>query len=330
MDRILYYPYINLPKTDWTVRTLLYYDNIGSIVPQEYFYSPERHYEPFMLELVQSELVIPIDPIRSLDNPWDISRPFLQFIENNQGRLSKKKENFSLGRQSKIHIDKFSGSRIHADKFDGEIFYQLEHMGLARRGDNNWYMVEKYTADHLMKFLATIISSKLEMQPTTDSYRKRYLNPETTVETHKRETILSNLIPFPEEIDLKKIRKFKDRHLDLLKAFKNRVEQLVLDESLVEGTELFKLKVEELVLRKNELTAKMNESQISNIILGSVCGVIGAYQGLAAADTVGAFFGAMPGFASAIHSALKIEKAENIFDQSGLKYLALVDKRIRI
>ncbi len=39
--------------------------------------------------------------------------------------------------------------------------------------------------------------------------------------------------------------------------------------------------------------------------------------------------GGLPGFASAVHAVLKIEKAENIFDKSGLKYLALIDKRSR-
>ena len=329
MDKILYYPYINLPRTDWTVRTLLYYDSISSIVPQDYFYSPEKKYSPFMLDLVRSELVIPIDPIQTLDNPWEVSKPFIQFLEDNQSSLAEKRRNFNMGKREEMSRYKFSGSRIHTDKFDGEIFYILEKMGLAKRQDNSWYMVEASIADYLMKFLATVISTKLELQPTTDRFEKEYFAPSETVQKTKRETILTNLIPFPEEIDFEKIRKFKDRHLDLLKAFKNRVEQLVLDETLIEGTELFNLKVEELVIRKDELSAKMNESQIKNIILGSVFGIIGAYQGLASADTIGAFIGGLPGFASAIHSALKIEKAENVFDQSGLKYLALVDKRIR-
>jgi len=40
-------------------------------------------------------------------------------------------------------------------------------------------------------------------------------------------------------------------------------------------------------------------------------------------------FGGLPGFMYADHSALKIEKAENVFDQSRMKYLALTDKRFR-
>jgi len=166
------------------------------------------------------------------------------------------------------------------------------------------------------------------MQPTTDSYRKRYSAYPDTLQRKKRETILTELIPFPEDIDLKKIQKFKNKHLDLLKTFKNKVEQIVLDETLIEGTELFNLKLTELTLRKEELSAKMNESQIKSIIFGSACGIIGAYPGLTSAETTGAFIGAFAGFANAVHSALKIEKAEKVFDQSGLKYLALVDKRL--
>lgn len=74
----------------------------------------------------------------------------------------------------------------------------------------------------------------------------------------------------------------------------------------------------------------MNESQFNNIFFGSVCGIIGAAQGFASTENnVGAIIGAFPGFASAIHSALKIEKAENVFDQTGMKYLALVDRQLR-
>lgn len=72
----------------------------------------------------------------------------------------------------------------------------------------------------------------------------------------------------------------------------------------------------------------MNESQIKNLFFGSVCGVVGAFQGLQAAVTTGAVIGAIPGFASAIYSALMIKCPEKIFDQSGMKYLALIDKNI--
>ena len=67
MNNLLYYPYINLPNTDWAIRALLYYDNISSIVPTQYFYEPEQ-YEPFMREVIQNELIHPINPMRLCQN----------------------------------------------------------------------------------------------------------------------------------------------------------------------------------------------------------------------------------------------------------------------
>ena len=145
----------------------------------------------------------------------------------------------------------------------------------------------------------------------------------------KREVILRELIPFPSELDLGKFHRFKEKYNELLTTFKNKVEQIVLDDTIEKGSELFNNKVEDLKLRKDELSAKMNESKVGSIIFGSICGIIGAIQGLSTAETPGAIIGGLPGFASAIYSAIKIEKAEDIFDQSGMKYLALVDKRLR-
>lgn len=331
MESILYFPYINLPQTAWTLRTLLYYDTVGSIVPQEYFFHPEKHYDPFMLELVRNELVIPIDPMRILDTPKSIAIPFISFLESNRGYFNRRRLYFHQGgNYHKIHIDKFSGTRIYADKFDKEIFYQLRQLGLARQDvdNHNLYLVENYTAAHLMKFLASLISTKLNMQATTDNLNSTYF-PVKSFYYNKRMKILERLIPFPEEINLTKLRKFKDLNFDLLKIFKNRIEQIVLDENLVENSELFNIKVEELIFYKNELSDRMNQSQIKNIFWGSVCGIFGAYQGLATANTFGAFVGGLPGFANAIYSALRIENPENIYDQTGIKYLALLDKKIR-
>ena len=68
----------------------------------------------------------------------------------------------------------------------------------------------------------------------------------------------------------------------------------------------------------------MNESHIGDIIFGTICGTISAGIGLLASPVLGIL-----NLLNAIQSACKIEKPENIIDQTGLKYLALVDKRLR-
>lgn len=329
MENLLYYPYINVPRTDWTLRTLLYYDTIGSIVPQEYFYNPKRHYDSFMLELVQSELVLPIDPLRALNNPWEISRPLLRFFRSPEFDELQGQLNFENGRFNRINRQKFEGvgARIHSEKFDGEIFYQLEHMGLARRMEGNWYSVESTTASYLMTFLATIIGTKLEMRPTTDILKQNQ-DENIAYNEIKRDIILKELIPFPQNIDIKKLRKFKDKYTELLKSFKNKIELIVLNPTIDTNSALFKESIKELEIRRDELSAKMGENKFGDIFFGTICGVAGALIGLAASSTIGAVIYGLPGFANAIHSALQLEKPENIFDQSGMKYLALIDRKL--
>lgn len=329
MNNLLYYPYINIPRTDWALRTLMYYDNIGSIVPQEYFYNPEQNYDPFMLELVRNQLVTPINPIDVFENPWQVTRPFIQMIEQNADQLRQYRLNFRIGNRGLIHGDKFEGSQIHADKFDENVFNNLQDLGLAEKGEGRWYFVEKKTANSLMKFLATIIGAKTQRLPTTDCIKPFYNRTTFHNADRKRETILTNLIPFPEDINLDKLTRFKEKHSLLLSAFRTKIELIALDPNIIEGTPLFYHHMSELIQRKEELVAKMSESRFNSILYGTVCGLIGAGVGIAAASSLWAFVGAIPGFANAVHSALKIERAENVFDQSGLKYLALADKRLK-
>jgi hypothetical protein len=341
MENLLYYPYINIPRTDWTIRTLLYYNQIGSIVPQDYFYKPER-YDQFMLELVRNELVIAINPLDVLDRPREISKAFIDYINEKDFKLTMRRSSFKNRRTGRINENKLNlnGTKIHANKFDKEIFYQLEHSGLAKREDHEWYIVEQRTAIDLMSFLASIIGGKLDYLPATDVQIRKIPFTNSTKKIYKtrrkenlrREIILRELIPFPKQIDLLQLRRFKDKHFDLLNKFKNKIELIALDNNLDEDSVLFKETIKELDYRREELSAKMNESKFGDIILGTVCGVSGAVIGLASTGTPGAIvasLAALPSFVNAIHSALKIERVENINDQTGMKYLALIDKKIR-
>lgn len=328
MNDILYYPYINIPRTDWALRTLLYYDTIGSIVPTEYFDNPRNNYDPFMLKLVQSELVIPIDPMRSLINPGQFSEVFRNHLQKYETSFRKKAQN-RADRAVRLNSQKFSGVNLHGEKFDSEILYSLQQLGLAERQYGNWYKVEQSVASLLMKSLAAVLSKDMEMLPTTDQIEISAFMFQKSEIVKKRNTILKELIPFPENIDFEKLRVFKDKHRDLLNAFKNRIELITLDQNIKQESEHFTELIRELNLRKEELSAKMNESQLGDIVFGTVCGLISAGQGfVVAGNNLTGLLGGLPGFATAVHSATKIEKPENIFDQTGLKYLALMDRKL--
>jgi hypothetical protein len=190
-------------------------------------------------------------------------------------------------------------------------------------------MVEKTTAAYLMKYLTLILSKKLKMTPATDRYKKKLELQNSRLQRKKRDIILDRLIPFPREIHLDKVLNFKEKNKKDLRIFRNKIEQLVLDDSVQIDTELFNSRIEEMSLRRDELAEKMKQSKFSQIIFGTVCGIAGAATGLTTAETVGAIVGGLPGFANAVYAGLQIEKAEKSFDQSGMKYLALIDKRLR-
>lgn len=329
MNHVLYYPYINVPRTKWTLRALTYYDTIGSIVPQEFIWEPERYYEPFMLTLVREGFVVPIDPINALERPWEIGGPFLELVQSDEFALEQKRNAFRDGNWGGMHQDKFVGHRIHADKFVDSLYYSLDQIGLAKRRDGNWYDVEKTTAGLLMEYLASVLSVKLDRRATTDKIPTgRFGNKSLARENQRRKIVLKNLIPFPREIDFGKLLDFKLKHQNLLAAFRTEVEDIVLDISIDEGSELFNNRIQRLKLRKNELSDRMNESKIKDLILGSVCGIVGAGIGILTAGNGWGALGALPGFINAVHSALKIETPEKVPDQSGMKYLALMDKRL--
>lgn len=334
MENLLYYPYINIPKSDWTNRTLLYYETVSCIVPHRYNERPKL-YEDHMLELVKENLVIPISPQEIISDPWRTTKPFIKYVESKDFDLKRRQNRFQNGQHGKIHRDKFKpeGPQIHIDKFDKEVFYRLEQAGLAKKNDDEWYDVEQATANELMTYISTIIAKKLDCRPMSDklgSHRpfskiSKKDFKELKIQQTKRQVILNDIIPFPEEIDYKKLRRFKEKHSDLLEAFRNRVELLVLDSNLEIESDLFNEKVKELILRKKELSTKMNENQFGKVFFGSICGAASAIISFA---TGFGMLGA-PAFANAIHSALQIETPESLFDQTGLKYMALMDRRIR-
>ena len=345
-DSLLYFPYVNLPATDWTVRALLYYNKVGSIVPIDFFHEPESNYEPFMLELVRQELVIPINPIDRLERPSELNKPFLDFINSDGYRIDEKRTSF-LREKSFIwekplkpedaivygQTYELQPARVNSQKFNDELMYSITQLGLAKQSTNNWYFIEKVTANYLMAYLASVLGEKLKMLPATDrqfsfNFLKQFREVKSEV-NEKRDRILKDLIPMPTKINLKQIQKFKEKNIDNLNRFKNIVEQIALN-PIYDNDKLLDEKVRELNFEKEALTARMKETKFGPIFFGTVCGVFGAIQGIAQASTTGAVIGGLPGFATAIYSALKIEKAENMFDQTGLKYLSLVDKRLRL
>jgi hypothetical protein len=59
-SRVLYFPLINVPQNAWFARVLLYWDEVGAIVPNEVM--RRQGVTPYMKELIHEGLVSPTDP----------------------------------------------------------------------------------------------------------------------------------------------------------------------------------------------------------------------------------------------------------------------------
>ncbi|WP_288882965.1 kinase [Pedobacter panaciterrae] len=319
------------------MRSLLYYDTISSIVPDDYFHGSQNHYEPFMFELVREHLVIPLNPIEQLTDPFSLVEPFMEFINSHYYNIEKRRYFFTKQIDGYIlNNQKFSPSNINGLKFNHNLLYNLEQLGLARRTDGHWYHVENYTAGYLMSYLSNILATKLSLLPITDRplnlpFKMNYNKPQHTNEARiRREKVLMGVMPYPMDIDLSKLMRLKERHNNELIALRTIVEQIALD-SRYDNDELLNERIRELNYNKEQLSARFQENRLGKILFSNVFGLAGAVYGLSQIESkLGAVIGGSLVFANAVHSALQIEDPTKIYDPSGMKYLALADSRLKI
>jgi hypothetical protein len=332
MSSILYYPFINVPKTDWTLRTLLYYDNVYSIVPSAYREEPEK-FETGMLELVKEELVIAVDPKDALKHYYNLEDPFIAFLKQHEKKLAKNQKLFKNQLKEIHHMSELYGAKIHVGKFNESVFRALVDMGLAKRqlSDPYWYWVEENTANLLMKYLAQLMSLYLDLLPVTDSLnkplsiRKKQGASPYVLRKHrsKREAILKELIPFAEQISIPNLRRFKDDYRSLLEPFRNQVELIVLDDALEEDSPLLQQRVRELLIHKEELVRRLEERHF-RVGFGSACGFAGAAMTVVGENNGLAMGAAVLSLIAAATDLWNRENPNHIVDPKGMKYLALL------
>jgi hypothetical protein len=119
---------------------------------------------------------------------------------------------------------------------------------------------------------------------------------------------------------------FKEKNHALLDTFRNRIEQLTFIEI---PEELREHQINELIGYKNELVGRMKEKRLGQLFYGGVCGIFATSVDITYANDTLSRMGAFAGFLSAIQAGREIirNRPENMLDQSGMKYLALLERR---
>lgn len=278
-NKVLYFPYINVPNNEWFTQILLYWDEVGAIVPQDYIHAPEK-LDRHMVEFVQAGLVKQIIPeMYRMEAGRNFSRSFIDLIEKYE--LNRKARNSRFG--------PIYSSRIHIDKFGYEISRYLVEEKLAKEENYPWYRVESTTAGLFMSYLAAFLgnSDELNMQPITDdittfaTFSEEYavgdFNHNFSIDRMRIE-VLEEILPVPSYInDVSSIAQFKERYGDLLPNFRKKVESKINEISFIENRgesefllTQFKQSVSEEI---EELVAKMKEKNWNRIVFGTVCGI---------------------------------------------------------
>lgn len=320
----LFFPYIALPNEAWTVKSLLYWDKLSSIVPLEYLDRPEKMSE-FMRVLLYEGLVEPVMPGQYIRQIARFDDHFIQFIER---RLQRSRRGNALSsRMTRIHIEKLS----HIPDF-------LESEGLAKRVDWQWYEVESTTANLFMAYLAACLGAipEVDATPVTNQITvAQYLQPQFRhVGRHParkqaaRDVVLSQLLPTPAgPVDVVKLLHFKQRHGRLLQRFRaaieahcTRIAALPDASDRIEANEAFLQECEQSIA---EIEEAMRPS-LGKVVLGAIAPIFGAglsVQALNHGEVVGHVgFGLT--LANAIYTAITTIRGPEAIRHRPLAYVA--------
>ena len=194
-NNALYFPYISIPNTAWTLRTLLYWDRLSSIVPIEIANRPEE-LDGFMRELIDAGLVTMITPAAHLHRVGEFEETFSALLDRKlkaRGRV----------RRASDHVGKV---HIHVEKL-GRIPEILVERGVAQPADGSWYSVDEPIANLFMAYLAVCLGGLPEVDAAPVTHRWEFarlfgngirpLRAKKPEHQSAREEIIKCLLPIP-------------------------------------------------------------------------------------------------------------------------------------
>lgn len=324
----LYFPQITVPDDAWTIKALLYWDKLSSIVPLDQLI-PLDQLTPRMQKLEDAGLVEPLIPSHFVHQIKEFDERFIELIEH---RLKNQPPSIRFDGNAT------SMTPIHAEKL-GDIPGYLVDVGLARQGRWPWYEVETRTANLFMSYLAVCLAAlpDVDATPVTDStlIASTMLPPSDRkgrreVHAHKaREVVLRELLPVPKgPVDIDRLVRFKRQHGHLLPDLRRKVEahctyvaSLAGPSDRIEANEAF---IRDIRQQVAEIEAAMRPS-LGPVVLGSLLPLLGAGLSWSATDpgAPAAYAGAATSFASAAYMAIaSVRGPRKAVSSRPLAYLA--------
>lgn len=277
-NNALYFPYIDFPKNDWCLQTLLYWDKLSSITPYDHVFNPEK-LTPFTRDLLSAELVEQVIPGHYIYFIPNFVEPFLQYVDS---VLHNSKDKARLTDTIPIHVEKM-----------GEIGDELVSRKLARKANYPWYEVENWVGYSFMSYLSTTLGklSEINADPVTDETPSFYINQQIQPASHRltstdkaRMVILDNILPKPEVFpSISQLLEFKANNRQQLTEFRNQIEAFCIELSQIQNQEVRSEKLARFIHDSQENTNQIAERMRSiwkSITFTSLIPIIGTTTNL--------------------------------------------------
>jgi hypothetical protein len=285
-QKVIYFPRISPPDNEWFTRVLLYWDEVGTIVPMN---GRERVLNDHARRLIDAGLVTPIAPAPHIHAIPRFSEAFLELVSRDDLVRPAPAADAEPARLTKIHMQKFGEDLAEA----------LIAQGLARTPDDptlyGWLDVEQRTAHLFMTYLASVLGhlKEIDMAPVTDveAHLKLLAGPAPNAELAEQAAlkiaVLSRALPAPSGgVTPEEIAEFKRDHAEQLVDFRIEVTRRALEATAAAPAarqELAETYGAELGRMADELAASMERRRWPRIGRGALAGLGGA---LATADAV--------------------------------------------
>lgn len=227
-NKILYYPKIVIPDGLWLRQALLYWDQIGSIVPSEL--DQEDHTILGLQRLYKLGIFHSYNPEDFIFGEQKLRTEFeREFIALSRNPVFWKR----LPPPEARRFD----SKIHIAKITGALSEYIQSTGLAvqRNRDDHWYQFERSAALLYMSLLAKYMADSAEEMtiPGTDFGLFRDLIFQTEKPNFSApcfELTLQDILPVPsQDTPLEKIIEFKSKRIDELISFREIIWRIQKD-----------------------------------------------------------------------------------------------------
>lgn len=157
-NQALFYPYIDIQDDQWLKTSLLYWDEIRTIVPE----SIQNPYQSNTTEaLYDMDLLTPIRVSSNMDEIENLSESVLTYLSTNEGAriVASNGQQSSIIHSEKLPYQLSDFTRIHPEKLPYRIRKELRDV-FSDVDQNGWLRVNSGFANFYMTLLATKLSER--------------------------------------------------------------------------------------------------------------------------------------------------------------------------